>query len=105
MRSGRVFPQPRAEHLICGKEFLLLPTPTVTALTQSMGYYMRSKETWERTSNLGAYLIGLEYGLTGHQGRPSGKHIADVSFAEWMMGVPTGWTMPEGEPLADACRQ
>ena len=51
-------------------------------------------ESWESTSNLSAYLIGLEYGLTGREKRPHGKHIAAPSFIEWMMGVPEGWTDP-----------
>ncbi len=53
-----------------------------------------SDESWEIASNLSAYLIGLEYGLTGRVDRPRGRHIADVSFVEWMMGLPEGWTAP-----------
>ena len=49
---------------------------------------LRSNESWESTSNLSAYLIGLEYGLTGREKRQHGKHIADPSFIEWMMGAP-----------------
>jgi hypothetical protein len=78
----------------------LLPTPTVTTLIESMGYYMRSEEMWERCTNLGAWLIGWVYALTGRQDRPLGRHIVDVSFAEWMMGVPEGWTAPEGASLS-----
>ena len=45
------------------------------------GYYLRSRETWERTTSLGAALIGLEFRLTGRQERPSGRFMVDVSFA------------------------
>lgn len=72
----------------------LLPTPTVSGLTEGLGFLLRSNESWESTSNLSAYLIGLEYGLTGREKRQHGKHIADPSFIEWMMGVPKGWTDP-----------
>jgi hypothetical protein len=72
----------------------LLPTPTVSGLTQPLGFLLRSDESWEIASNLSAYLIGLEYGLTGRVDRPRGRHIADVSFVEWMMGLPEGWTAP-----------
>ena len=62
---------------------------------QSMGFYLRSPEVWEKATNLGAWLLGWEYGLTGRAARPSGRHMVDVSFAEWMMGVPQGWTAPQ----------
>ena len=68
--------------------------PTVTALTQSVGFYLRSKESWEKSTNLSAYLLGLEYGLSGKAAKPSGTHIPAPSFIEWMMGVPEGWTIP-----------
>jgi hypothetical protein len=100
MRSGHVFPQPRSGLLTCGRECSLLPTPTVTTLAESLGFYLRSGEIWERSTSLGACLIGLAYGLTGRQERPSGKYMAEVSFVEWMMGVPEGWTAPEGESLS-----
>jgi hypothetical protein len=70
----------------------------------SVGYYLRSRETWERTTSLGAALIGLEFRLTGRQERPSGRFMVDVSFAEWVMGLPDGWTIPTGESLAESCR-
>jgi hypothetical protein len=70
-----------------------------------MGFYLRSNETWERSTNLGAWLIGSEYGLTGRHARPSGRHMADASFIEWMMGVPRDWTLPEGQSVADESRQ
>ena len=95
MRSGKCFPRPRSAPRIAGKGFSLLPTPTVMGLTQSMGFYLRSVETWEKATSLGAWLLGWEYGLTGRAARPSGKHMVDVSFAEWMMGVPQGWTAPQ----------
>jgi hypothetical protein len=72
----------------------------VTALAESCGYWMRSKEIWERATNLGAWLLGWAYGLSGRQERPSGQHIVDVLYVEWMMGVPPGWTRPEGASLA-----
>ncbi|WP_302816501.1 hypothetical protein [Bilophila wadsworthia] len=72
-----------------------MPTPTVMGVTRSMGFYLRSGETWEKSTNIGAWLLGWEYGLTGRAARPSGKHMVDVSFAEWMMGVPQGWTAPQ----------
>ena len=62
---------------------------------ERMGFYLRSPEVWEKATNLGAWLLGWEYGLTGRAARPSGKHMVDVSFAEWMMGVPQGWTAPQ----------
>ncbi len=95
MRSGKCFPRPQSAPHIAGKGFSLLPTPTVMGVTQSMGFYLRSVETWEKATNLGAWLLGWEYGLTGRAVRPSGKHMVDVSFAEWMMGVPKGWTNPK----------
>ena len=95
MRSGKCFPQPRSVPRIAGSGFSLLPTPTVMSVTQSMGFYLRSPEVWEKATNLGAWLLGWEYGLTGRAARPSGKHMVDVSFAEWMMGVPQGWTAPQ----------
>ena len=95
MRSGKCFPQPRSAPRIAGSGFSLLPTPTVMSVTQSMGFYLRSPEVWEKATNLGAWLLGWEYGLTGRAARPSGKHMVDVSFAEWMMGVPQGWTAPQ----------
>ena len=95
MRDGKCFPHPRSELRIVGNGFSLLPTPTVVGLTQSMGFYLRLSETWEKATNLGSYLIGLEYGLTGRAGRPSGRHLVDVSFIEWMMGIPEGWTDPK----------
>lgn len=60
------------------------------------------ERTWASTSNLSAYLIGLEYGLTGREKRPHGKHIADPSFIEWMDGAPKGWTGPGGRRIAPA---
>lgn len=80
--------------LIGANACLLLPSPTVTALTQSVGFYLRSKESWEKSTNLSAYLLGLEYGLSGKAAKPSGTHIPAPSFIEWMMGVPEGWTIP-----------
>ena len=52
------------------------------------------------TTNLGTYLIGLAYGLTDRIKRPSGRHTVPLSFVEWMMGVPQGWTNPQGSSLA-----
>lgn len=72
----------------------VVASPTVTALTQSVGFYLRSKESWEKSTNLSAYLLGLEYGLSGKAAKPSGTHIPAPSFIEWMMGVPEGWTIP-----------
>ena len=95
MRNGKCFPRPRSAPRIAGKGFSLLPTPTVMGVTRSMGFYLRSGETWEKSTNIGAWLLGWEYGLTGRAARPSGKHMVDVSFAEWMMGVPQGWTAPQ----------
>lgn len=94
MRNGKCFPQPPLAPLIGVSACLLLPTPTVTSLTQSIGCYCRSKESWEKATNLLAYLIGLEYGLSGKAAKPSGAHILAPSFIEWMMGVPEGWTIP-----------
>ena len=94
MRNGKCFPQPPLVPLIGVNGRLLLPSPTVTALTQSIGFYLRSKESWEKATNLSAYLIGLEYGLSGKAAKPSGTHIPAPSFIEWMMGVPEGWTIP-----------
>lgn len=100
MRTGRVCPLPRSELLTCAKGCLSLPTPTGTGVVESIGYYLRSRNTWENESSLGACLIGLEYGLRGRHARPSGRHIVDVSFVEWMMGAPKGWTEPTGASLA-----
>lgn len=94
MRNGKCFPQPPLVPLIGVNGRLLLPSPTVTALTQSIGFYLRSKESWEKATNLSAYLIGLEYGLSGKAAKPSGTHIPAPSIIEWMMGVPEGWTIP-----------
>lgn len=94
MLNGKCSPQPPlAPHTIV-KGCSLLPTPIVSGLTEGLGFLLRSNESWESTSNLSAYLIGLEYGLTGRAKRPHGKHIADPSFIEWMMGAPKGWTDP-----------
>jgi hypothetical protein len=65
------------------------------SMTQSMGFYLRLPEVWEKATNLAAWLLGSEYDLIGRAARPSGKHMVDVSFAEWMMGAPQGWTDPE----------
>lgn len=92
MRNGKCSPLPRLAPRTIGKGYSLLPTPTVCGLTHHLACLLRSDESWETTSNLLACLIGSEYGLTGRQKRPSGKYMADVSFAEWMMGVPRGWT-------------
>ena len=94
MRNGKCFPQPPLVPLIGANACLLLPSPTVTALTQSVGFYLRSKESWEKSTNLSAYLLGLEYGLSGKAAKPSDTHIPAPSFIEWMMGVPEGWTIP-----------
>ena len=63
MRSGKCFPQPRSAPRIGASGFSLLPTPTVMSVTQSMGFYLRSPEVWEKATNLGAWLLGWEYGL------------------------------------------
>ena len=68
-------------------------------MTQNLGSYLRSKESWETSTNLSTYLLGLEYNLTGHARRPPGKHILAPSFIEWMMGVPEGWTKPDTPSL------
>ena len=94
MLNGKCSPQPPLVPRTIAKGCSLLPTPTVCGLTESLGFLLRSNESWENTSNLSAYLIGLEYGLTGREKRPHGKHMADVSFVEWMMGLPEGWTDP-----------
>ena len=78
MRSGKCFPRPRSAPRIGASGFSLLPTPTVMGVTQSMGFYLRSVETWEKATNLGAWLLGWEYGLTGRAARPSGKHMVDA---------------------------
>ena len=88
MRSGKCFPRPRSAPRIGASGFSLLPTPTVMGVTQSMGFYLRSVETWEKATNLGAWLLGWEYGLTGRAARPSGKHMVDVSFAEGVRPLP-----------------
>ena len=94
MRNGKCFPQPPLVPLTGASACLLLPSPTVKGLTKSIGFYLRSKESWEKSANLPAYLIGVEYGLSGKAAKPSGTHIPDPSFIEWMMGVPEGWTIP-----------
>lgn len=94
MLNGKCSPQPPLAPRTIVKGCSLLPTPTVSGLTEGLGFLLRSNESWESTSNLSAYLIGLEYGLTGREKRPHGKHIAAPSFIEWMMGVPEGWTDP-----------
>lgn len=94
MLNGKCSPQPPLVPRTIVKGCSLLPTPTVSGLTEGLGFLLRSNESWESTSNLSAYLIGLEYGLTGREKRQHGKHIADPSFIEWMMGVPKGWTDP-----------
>ncbi|WP_418216893.1 hypothetical protein [Bilophila wadsworthia] len=91
-QACRIWPQSAPR--IVGKGSSLLPTPTVMGEAQSMGFHLRSVETWEKATNLGAWLLGWEYGLTGRAAHPSRKHMVDVSFAEWMMGVPQGWTAP-----------
>ena len=63
-------------------------------LTRSIGFYLRSKESWEKSTSLASYLIGVEYGLSGKAAKPLGAHILAPSFIEWMMGVPEGWTIP-----------
>ena len=78
----------------------LLPTLTVAALTEGLGCCIRSRETWETTTNLGSYLLGWVCGLTGCARRPPWRPITAPSFAEWMMGVPRGWTQPHGPSLA-----
>lgn len=93
MRNGKYYPLPPLVPRTIVKGCSLLPTPTVTALARPLGFYLRSGESWESTSNLSAYLVGLEYGLTGRAKRPHGKHIAAPSFIEWMMGTPEGWTI------------
>ena len=97
MRSGKCFPAAAvgAPHRR-ERVFLVALPPTVMSVTRSMGFYLRSPEVWEKATNIGAWLLGWEYGLTGRAARPSGKHMVDVSFAEWMMGVPQGWTAPQG---------
>ena len=99
MRNGKCSPLPHAAPRTIGKGCSLLPTPVIATLTQGIGFSLRSRECWEKSTSLGAYLIGLEYGLTGQQKRPRGTHTPDVSFIEWMMGVPQGWTEPQGPPL------
>ena len=94
MQNGKCAPQPPLAPRTTVKGGSLLPTPTVSGLTEGLGFLLRSDESWESTSNLSAYLIGLEYGLTGREKRPHGKHIAAPSFIEWMMGAPEGWTDP-----------
>lgn len=94
MLNRKCSPQPPLVPRTIVKGCSLLPTPTVSGLTEGLGFLLRSNESWESTSNLSAYLIGLEYGLTGREKRQHGKHIADPSFIEWMMGVPKGWTDP-----------
>ena len=94
MQNRKCSPQPPLVPRTIVKGCSLLPTPIVSGLTEGLGFLLRSNESWASTSNLSAYLIGLEYGLTGREKRPHGKHIADPSFIEWMMGAPKGWTGP-----------
>jgi hypothetical protein len=100
MRNGLCSPPPTSAPRISAKGYSFLPTPTVTGLCESLAFYLRSSETWERVTNLAAALLGMEYALTGRAARPSGRHMVDVCFVEWMMGVPRNWTAPEGESLA-----
>ncbi len=94
MRSGRCFRLPNSAPRMCGNGFSYLPTPTVVGMTTnlSMGGYMRSGETWTSSTNLMSVLIGAEYGLTGRDPRPGGRHFPDPGFIEWVMGLPIGWT-------------
>lgn len=100
MRSGRCCPRRPLAPRTIGGGCSLLPTPTVIALTESIGSYIRSGESWETTGNIHAFLTGWVYGLTGHDARSRLRHIVDPSFIEWMMGVPQGWTAPAGPSLA-----
>ena len=104
LRSGKCCPLPPVAPRTIGKGCSLLPTPTVISLAKS-GFSLRSKEFWETATNLHVYLIGLEYALTGRQSLPHGRHLVDPSFAEWMMGVPEGWTKAQGPTLVSpACQ-
>lgn len=60
-----------------GKGFSLLPTPTVHALRGNYLCYLRSRQTWATTTNLGTYLLGLAYGLTGQEKIRLPKHFLD----------------------------
>lgn len=54
-----------------------------------------------RSDSGGRLLAGWVLDLTGRTRPPRLRGMADPSFIEWMMGVPTGWTMHCGPSLAD----
>ena len=97
-RQGILYPLPRQVPRICVKGFLLLPTPTVVALIK-YERSLRSRETWETTSNLKSYMIGWAYGLTGKQKAARFQHTPAPFFIEWMMGLPRTWTQTHGPSL------
>lgn len=92
MRNGRCYQRPCLAHHISGKGFSLLPTPCASEGSHKNKQYLRPREKWETCSSLIALLIGAEFGLTEKQSRPKGRYIFNPEFAEWLMGVPSGWT-------------
>lgn len=91
MRSGTCFLRPPLAPLTCASASSLLPTPAAIE-GEPIRQYLRRDETWLSTSNLTAKLIGVAYALKDREPKPPYRLIPALSFVEWMMGVPIGWT-------------
>lgn len=94
MLNGKCSPQPPLAPRTIVKGCSLLPTPTVSGLTEGLGLLapleriMGEHQQSVRVSDW----LGIRFDR--REKRPHGKHIAAPSFIEWMMGVPEGWTDP-----------
>ena len=86
------------EHRMRGNDCGFLPTVMSSEAIQFANGNIRTTETWQSTTRLSHYLIGMELNLKNHQKCPE-KHIhVHPCFAEWMMDWPINWT--ELKPLA-----
>jgi hypothetical protein len=92
MQNGAVYPLNTLEPVMGEIGFGFLPTICKSDGSQSNKSYRRNTQTWEKTSSLTAYLLGVMFNLSGDAPRPKGKFLINPNFAEWMMGWPDGWT-------------
>ena len=92
MQDGQCFHVLTVEGRTLEREYGLLPTITANEGEFMLNGNIRSEETWETTKRIGHFLIGMVCGLKGREKYLGKKAHTHPSFAEWMMGFPSGWS-------------
>lgn len=92
MQNGAVYQLNTLEPVMGEIGSGFLPTICKSDGSQNNKSYRRNTQTWEKTSSLTAYLLGVMFNLSGDDPRPKGSFLINPNFAEWMMGWPDGWT-------------